>query len=182
MDSVQVPGPALPLVAAVRLLSRLIPWNPELRPKLMDAVLYLNHPRQADQEPSVGRKTTAITCLGPQRRLPAAGVHGDQPATYDSRPRRSLTQWLESRRLYDWLVAAYQNSSWSAREIEPFIAKHRIDMSEFKPQIFRSLPTFSAVNFGLNSPSFRLLRSRWERSPRRATLPGGAYTGSRSSR
>ena len=71
----------------------------------------------------------------------------DQPATYDSRPRRSLTQWLESRRLYDWLVAAYQNSSWSAREIEPFIAKHRIDMSEFKPQIFRSFADFFGREF-----------------------------------
>ena len=36
----------------------------------------------------------------------------DHPATYETRPRRSLTQWLESNRLYDWLVAAYQNSSW----------------------------------------------------------------------
>ena len=106
----------------------------------------------------------------------------DQPATYDSRPRRSLTQWLASRRLYDWLVAAYQNSSWSAREIEPFIAKHRIDMSEFKPQYSGLSPTFSGVNFGLERASFRLLRSRWERSPKRATLPGGAYTGSKNSR
>ena len=36
----------------------------------------------------------------------------DHPATYDSRPRRSLTQWLESRRSYDWLIAVYQNSRW----------------------------------------------------------------------
>jgi hypothetical protein len=39
----------------------------------------------------------------------------DHPATYDSRPRRSLTQWLESRRLYDWMIAAYQGSRWSTR-------------------------------------------------------------------
>jgi hypothetical protein len=62
----------------------------------------------------------------------------DHPATYDSRPRRSLTQWLESRRLYDWLIAAYQNSRWSGREIEPFISKHHIDMSEFKPVPYRA--------------------------------------------
>jgi len=66
----------------------------------------------------------------------------DHPATYDSRPRRSLTQWLQSRRLYDWLIAAYQNSRWSAREIEPFISKHKIDMSEFKPVKYQSFAEF----------------------------------------
>jgi phosphatidylserine decarboxylase len=66
----------------------------------------------------------------------------DHPATYDSRPRRSLTQWLESRRLYDWLIAGYQNTRWSAREIEPFISKRKIDMSEFKPVKYRSFAEF----------------------------------------
>jgi phosphatidylserine decarboxylase len=66
----------------------------------------------------------------------------DHPATYASRPRRSLTQWLESRRLYDWLIAAYQNSRWSAREIAPFISKHHIDMSEFKPGPYGSFAEF----------------------------------------
>jgi phosphatidylserine decarboxylase len=66
----------------------------------------------------------------------------DHPATYDSRPHRSLTQWLESRRAYDWLIAAYQNSRWSARAIEPFISKHKIDMSEFKPVKYRSFAEF----------------------------------------
>jgi phosphatidylserine decarboxylase len=66
----------------------------------------------------------------------------DHPATYDSRPRRSLTQWLESCRLYDWLIAAYQDSRWSTRAIEPFISKHKIDMSEFKPVIYRSFADF----------------------------------------
>jgi phosphatidylserine decarboxylase len=66
----------------------------------------------------------------------------DHPSTYESRPRRSLTQWLESNRLYDWLVAAYQNSAWSAREIEPFISKHHIDMSEFKPTKYESFAAF----------------------------------------
>jgi hypothetical protein len=36
-------------------------------------------------------------------------------AIYDTRPRRSMTQWLESRRLNDWLIAAYQNGHWSTR-------------------------------------------------------------------
>jgi phosphatidylserine decarboxylase len=66
----------------------------------------------------------------------------DHPATYDTRPRRSLTQWLESSRLYDWLIAAYQNSAWSKRAIAPFIERHRIDMSEFKPVIYRSFAEF----------------------------------------
>jgi phosphatidylserine decarboxylase len=66
----------------------------------------------------------------------------DHPATYDSRPHRSAVQWLKSRRLYDWLVAAYQSSAWSARAIEPFISKHHIDMSEFKPVIYRSFADF----------------------------------------
>jgi len=71
----------------------------------------------------------------------------DHPATYDSHPRRSFTQWLESRRLYDWLVAAYQNSRWSTRNIEPFISKHKIDMMEFKPVIYRSFAEFFGREF-----------------------------------
>jgi phosphatidylserine decarboxylase len=66
----------------------------------------------------------------------------DHPATYDSRPRRSLTQWLESRRAYDWLIAAYQDTRWSARQIQPFISKHKIDMSEFKPVEYRCFAEF----------------------------------------
>lgn len=66
----------------------------------------------------------------------------DHPATYASRPRLSPTQWLQSRRTYDWLIAAYQNTRWSAREIQPFISKHKIDMSEFKPVQYRSFAEF----------------------------------------
>jgi phosphatidylserine decarboxylase len=71
----------------------------------------------------------------------------DHPATYDSRPRRSLTQWLESRRAYDWLIAAYQDSPWSIRAIEPFVAKHNIDLSQFKPVIYRSFADFFGREF-----------------------------------
>jgi phosphatidylserine decarboxylase len=66
----------------------------------------------------------------------------DHPATYESEPRRSLTQWLESEPLYDWLLAAYQDTRWSARQIEPFIAKHHIDMRDFEPGPFRSFVEF----------------------------------------
>jgi len=66
----------------------------------------------------------------------------DHPSTYESKPHRSLTQWLESEPLYDWLVAAYQNTRRSARQIEPFIKQHRIDMSDFKPVIYRSFADF----------------------------------------
>jgi phosphatidylserine decarboxylase len=66
----------------------------------------------------------------------------DLKATYESRPRRSIHQWLESRPTYDWLVAAYQNTRRSARQIEPFIRTHRIDMTEFKPVVYRSFAEF----------------------------------------
>src|SRR5947209_1433717 len=79
----------------------------------------------------------------------------DHPATYDSRPRRSLTQWLESRRLYDWLIAMYQNSAWSRRAIQPFIEKHHIDMSEFKPVIYRSFEEFFDREFRPGARTFR---------------------------
>ena len=66
----------------------------------------------------------------------------DHPATYESRPYRSINQWLESEPLYDWLLAAYQNTQRSARQIEPFIRKHHIDMSEFEPVTYRSFAEF----------------------------------------
>jgi phosphatidylserine decarboxylase len=66
----------------------------------------------------------------------------DRPATYETCPPWSLSQWLESEPLYDWLLAACQNTRRSARQIEPFIRKHRIDMSEFKPVAYRSFAEF----------------------------------------
>jgi phosphatidylserine decarboxylase len=66
----------------------------------------------------------------------------DSKATYESRPHRSITQWLESEPIYDWLLAAYQHSGPSARKIEPFIRKYQIDMSEFEPVIYRSYAEF----------------------------------------
>jgi hypothetical protein len=37
----------------------------------------------------------------------------DSTQTYETHPRRSLRNWLESHPLYDWMLAFYQNSSWS---------------------------------------------------------------------
>jgi phosphatidylserine decarboxylase len=78
----------------------------------------------------------------------------DHPSTYESRPRRSLNQWLESEPLYDWLLAAYQNTRRSARQIEPFIRKHNIDMQEFKPVIYRSFAEFFDREFRPGARTF----------------------------
>jgi phosphatidylserine decarboxylase len=72
----------------------------------------------------------------------------DHPSAYESRPRRSFNQWLESEPLYDWLLAAYQNTRRSARQIEPFIRKHTIDIaSSIRLSISRS-PSSSTGSFG----------------------------------
>ncbi len=67
---------------------------------------------------------------------------GDHQATYESEPQRSVRQWVKSHPLFDWLYAAYENTRWSAREIEPFIRKYHIDMSEFEPIEYRSFAEF----------------------------------------
>jgi hypothetical protein len=66
----------------------------------------------------------------------------DAPQTYETRPRRSLRQWLESQPLYDRAIALYQESPASAKKIKPFVDKHRIDMTEFKPVAYRSYREF----------------------------------------
>jgi phosphatidylserine decarboxylase len=66
----------------------------------------------------------------------------DSPGTYESHPSKAPDQWLESHPLYDWLVALWQNAPWSARKIEPFVRKHKIDMSEFEPGPFKSYADF----------------------------------------
>jgi phosphatidylserine decarboxylase len=78
----------------------------------------------------------------------------DHPSTYESRPRRSLNQWLESEPLYDWLLAAYQNTRRSVRQIEPFIRNHKIEMSEFKPVIYRSFAEFFDREFRPGARTF----------------------------
>jgi phosphatidylserine decarboxylase len=78
----------------------------------------------------------------------------DHPSTYESKPRRSLQQWLESEPLYDWLLAAYQNTRRSARQIEPFIKTHGIDMNEFKPVIYRCFADFFDREFRPGARAF----------------------------
>jgi phosphatidylserine decarboxylase len=71
----------------------------------------------------------------------------DSKATYESKPRRSIKQWLESEPVYDWFLAAYQHTHRSARNIEPFIRKHHINMAEFEPVIYRSYAEFFVRRF-----------------------------------
>ena len=78
----------------------------------------------------------------------------DHPDTYDTHPRWSLAQLMESHPLYDWLMAAYQNSGRSARQIRPFIEQHSIDMSEFKPVAYRSFAEFFDREFLPNARRF----------------------------
>jgi phosphatidylserine decarboxylase len=66
----------------------------------------------------------------------------DSKPTYESQPQHSLIQWMKSQPLYDWIDAAYQNTPWSARRIEPFIRQHHIDMDEFEPVNYRSFAEF----------------------------------------
>jgi phosphatidylserine decarboxylase len=66
----------------------------------------------------------------------------DHQPTYESRPHLSITQWVKSQPLYDRLYAAYQNTRWSARQIEPFVRKYHIEMNEFEPVEYRSFAEF----------------------------------------
>jgi len=68
--------------------------------------------------------------------------HDDTLATYETRPDRSINQWLESHPLYDWMLASYYDTGFSVRAIEPFIRKHQIDMRDFEPVIYRSYSDF----------------------------------------
>jgi phosphatidylserine decarboxylase len=63
----------------------------------------------------------------------------DHTPTYETQPHRSVTQWIKSQPVYDRLDAAYRNTRWSARQIEPFVRKYHIDMSEFEPVEYRSI-------------------------------------------
>jgi phosphatidylserine decarboxylase len=78
----------------------------------------------------------------------------DSKSTYESKPRRSINQWLESEPLYDWLLAAYQHTHRSARKIDPFIRKHKINMAEFEPVIYRSYAEFFVRRFRPDARKF----------------------------
>jgi phosphatidylserine decarboxylase len=78
----------------------------------------------------------------------------DSPSTYESRPHRSLNNWMESRPAYDRLIAAYQNTRLSARKIGPFVRKHDIDMTEFEPGPYRTYAAFFDRRFKPGRRSF----------------------------
>ncbi len=78
----------------------------------------------------------------------------DRKATYESRPLRSVKQWLEAQPLYDRLIALYQNTRRSARAIEPFIRKYQIDMTEFEDVRYRSFAEFFDRRFKESVRSF----------------------------
>jgi phosphatidylserine decarboxylase len=65
-----------------------------------------------------------------------------------------VKQWLEAQPAYDWLIAAYQNSRRSAREIEPFVRKYQIDMTEFEDVRYRSFAQFFDRRFKEGARSF----------------------------
>jgi phosphatidylserine decarboxylase len=72
---------------------------------------------------------------------------GDHRSTYESKPRRSPTQWIQSQPLYDRLYAIFQDSRWSAKQVEPFVRKNHIDMDEFEPVDYRSFGEFFTRRF-----------------------------------
>jgi len=71
----------------------------------------------------------------------------DSSETYESKPHRSIVQWISSSPTIDSVIAAFQNTRFSARKIEPFIRKHKIDMSEFEPGPFESYAAFFERRF-----------------------------------
>jgi phosphatidylserine decarboxylase len=71
----------------------------------------------------------------------------DSVATYESRPHRSLTNLVQSHPLYDWIIAAWNDTRISARKIGPFIRKHHIDMAEFEPGPYESYAAFFERKF-----------------------------------
>src|ERR1700744_5854949 len=87
-------------------------------------------------------KPTPLTIYARDNGEPVQEFMDDSPATYESHPAEARDQWLEAHPVYDWLVALWQNTPWSARKIEPFVQKHKIDMSEFEPGPFKSYADF----------------------------------------
>src|SRR4051794_34363919 len=93
----------------------------------------------------------------------------DGQSHYESRPRRSPMQWLESQPAYDWFYAALQNSRWSRRKIAPFIEKHRIDMTQFELENYQSYNEFFIRNSARVCVSFLPIPAKWARSPKHDT-------------
>ena len=64
-----------------------------------------------------------------------------------SRKLKKVTGWFQSHPLVDWGFSAMQHTRRSARQIAPFVEKHKIDMSEFEPVIYRSYAEFFTRQF-----------------------------------
>jgi phosphatidylserine decarboxylase len=71
----------------------------------------------------------------------------DHKSTYESKPRRAITQWIQSQPIYDWAYAALQHTRRSTRQIEPFVRKYHIDMSEFEKVDYPSYAAFFVRRF-----------------------------------
>lgn len=99
----------------------------------------------------------------------------DSPSTYESRPHRSLVQWITSSPTIDWLVAAYQKMSFSARKIDSFVRKHDIDMSEFESGPFENYAAFFEGDFCQESAHSLRNLTRWERLQKGVILLGRSF-------
>lgn len=71
----------------------------------------------------------------------------DHQTTYETRPRRSISQRLRAHPLFDKLYALTQDTRLSARKIEPFVREYQIDMSEFEAREYRSFAEFFVREF-----------------------------------
>jgi hypothetical protein len=93
---------------------------------------------KADEWPSLCHCLFGI--VGPENSSTSSWRITSSPTR--ANPVRSIGQWIKSQPLFDRLYAAYENTHWSAREIEPFVRKNHIDMSEFEPIEYRSFAEF----------------------------------------
>lgn len=81
----------------------------------------------------------------------------DSPDTYETMPLQSFSQRFRSRLLYAALIGLLQSTSYSKREIEPFIRKYHIDMSEFEARDYTSYDDFFTRKFRPGVRSFPVL-------------------------
>jgi phosphatidylserine decarboxylase len=78
----------------------------------------------------------------------------DHQLTYETRPRTSVLHFLQSHPWVDRIVSAYKHSALSARDIAPFIARHRIDMRDFEPHNYRCFAEFFLRRFRPGARTF----------------------------
>jgi hypothetical protein len=66
------------------------------------------------------------------------------PATYENHPQRNLSRRTKAHSAVDRLIPACRNIPFSARKIEPFIDRCKIDMAEVEPGSYRICSSFSS--------------------------------------